>query len=275
MLTACLSPRPIRGFMVACTRCAVCLRNKAWWWSQRAMAETIAAERTWFCTFTYRGEHEVGYDEVQKAIKRLRKKHDLRYLVTTEKGSKNGRLHYHALLHVSADVGRRDIEAQWPHGFSHLRLARSGHARYVAKYATKDGCSRPRPSQGYGVHAVERVIGGNGPIVDAVLQTFPGAHLHILRSALGEANLRAGLLGKSVRKKRPPVLAGPVPRSPEMLEEEAEVLGYIRNVLRRKPVVSPWKQPDLFYSPPPRLHGTRDALCWYDDQDAENDHQTE
>lgn len=127
--------------------------------------EMARAERTWWCTFTYSDEklsEEMKYEEFQNWAKRVRKAgHAIRYVVATERGSLAGRLHYHAVVHVSATVRRRDLDRHWQVGFLHMRLAQGRHVRYISKYATKDG--RLRPSLGYGLQPVHRELEGFGP----------------------------------------------------------------------------------------------------------------
>ena len=92
----------------------------------------------------------MGYQAVQVLLRGIRKiDPHMRYLVTEENGERNGRLHWHALLHVSEQVTKRSIEALWPHGYTVCRLAKDARlAQYMAKYQAKAG--RLRASIHYG-----------------------------------------------------------------------------------------------------------------------------
>lgn len=131
--------------------------------------------KTWFSTFTYRGEFAPGYAEVQKALKRLRKNTGkaLRYLCATEVGEL-GRLHYHLLVHGS--FTRREIDGAWKAGFSHTRLVRSSRvSSYVSKYTSKSG-GRIRASSRYGYAAARKMLAEDDR-VKAVFDAFPLAQL--------------------------------------------------------------------------------------------------
>jgi len=134
---------------VRCRKCDGCRLWRQRVWAARAHVEYQVSPRTWWITLTYRGSSETLYPEVQKFLKRLRKKNQVRYVLSEEQGETNGRLHYHVLLHCRPDLTRRAIEGFWPHGFVHSRLAKSaGLGRYLAKYLAKQ--SRIRASVGYG-----------------------------------------------------------------------------------------------------------------------------
>lgn len=177
----CASPKVgFRGW-VKCGKCRGCLRIRQNDWVRRAMIEYEAHPRTWFLTLTYRGEYEVGYDAVQKFLKRLRKNtgQKIRYLCATERGSKNGRLHYHLLVHGSDQLTKRMIIKEWPHGLTHMRLARDlTSARYVSKYTAKD--AHIRPSLGYGHATLETAterLKEKSDVLAAVLAAFPSARV--------------------------------------------------------------------------------------------------
>lgn len=161
----------------ACRRCPGCLRQRTREWVSRAFVERGAAARTWFCTFTYRGDVAPGYADFQRYLKRLRKHAACRYLVVVERGSEAGRLHFHALLHGGADLTKRVIEGPYKLGFTRVKLTKGNEAlRYVAKYSTKEG--RLRASVGYGTRTFpefQSVYAAANPLVQAVFAHFPGA----------------------------------------------------------------------------------------------------
>lgn len=94
--------------------------------------------------------------EIAKFFKRLRyEKHKLRYVCTTEFGTRTGRLHYHALIHCGQSLRQADLERNWDGwsiGQSRFRLCKTNTAaHYVAKYVAKDGGAyRVKASQHYG-----------------------------------------------------------------------------------------------------------------------------
>ena len=107
-------------------------------------------------TLTFAKVPENPYDEVQKYLKRYRKKNgsDFKYLCVQEHGTKTGRLHYHLLIHCDEKIKRRDVEDKWHGGYSRSRLVHKeaddvAH-RYVCKYLLKEG-TRPKASRNYGI----------------------------------------------------------------------------------------------------------------------------
>lgn len=134
---------------VRCRKCEECLKMRQRLWMRRAAFEYELHDRTWWCTFTYRGDSEKSYEDVKLFFKKLRKKHEFRYLISEERGEKNDRLHWHALLHCRTTLTKRSIESAWSLGNSKLRLARTENlGAYMAKYAAKQ--SRIRASRYYG-----------------------------------------------------------------------------------------------------------------------------
>ena len=158
---------------------------------------TEAGNRSWFGTLTFRPEeHRIMLDDVkaewmaengqstevpewlddpmcderfgllrekvQHCISlywaRLRKKHKFRYLVCIER-HKSGLPHVHFLLHeVSGPIRKRELQAQWAHGFSNVSIVGGKSSRaaapdkaawYVVKYLSKSVQSRQMASQGY------------------------------------------------------------------------------------------------------------------------------
>ena len=154
-----------------CRHCPKCLQFRQMRWRERALFETILANRTWALTLTFSPVHLAGllvsadggelveverraYRDVQLYLKRLRKTYRFRYLATFERGEISGRAHYHMLLHETGrfPIPKRAIEDAWP-SHVHARLVdptTTGAASYVTKYLTKDLAVRPRASAGYG-----------------------------------------------------------------------------------------------------------------------------
>ena len=97
--------------------------------------------------------------EVQLYWKRLRKAgHVFKYFLVFEP-HQSGEPHAHFLLHEQeGKITKRDLQGQWPHGFTNVSIV-GGRSRraaapekaawYVAKYLSKSYQSRQLASQGY------------------------------------------------------------------------------------------------------------------------------
>ena len=155
------TPMGLGVIWVPCRKCAACLRLRRRMWYARMMRESELAVRTWFLSLTYaRGDRQGEYDEVQRFLKRLRKrfpKGALRYVAVLERGEQNGRLHWHMLLHCYCHVTKRQIQGEWQRaGFSGCKLARPDNVGYLAHYSA---------SAMLGVHASVGMVplwGGKG-----------------------------------------------------------------------------------------------------------------
>lgn len=172
------------GRIIECGQCKECLKIDSWRWTQRIRIESLNT-KTWFCTFTYAGLNEVGYDELQKMFKRLRKGNkntpplSFRYLVVSERGTEKGRLHYHAVIH--GELTRRQVEGEWKHGFSNAKLkSNDDAARYISKYMSKSKASIGgkfyRASIGYGTKDIHKTFAENN-IVNAIMERFPDSRV--------------------------------------------------------------------------------------------------
>lgn len=164
-----------------CRKCPVCLRRRARLWRMRALNELALSSRTWFATFTLAPQNRLvldvrahlSCDDTSDAayiarhaaisryftlyFKRLRKTvSGLRYLLVAE-AHKDGYPHYHALIHERGPmVTKRELQGQWSHGFSSVKLVDTTDARapfYVTKYLAKQALARIRASLRYG-HAL-------------------------------------------------------------------------------------------------------------------------
>jgi hypothetical protein len=96
--------------------------------------------------------------ELQKYWKRLRKAgHRFKYLAVFER-HKSGLPHVHWLLHEQTRILKKDLQAEWPYGFTNVSIVggRSAGAAdprkaawYVVKYLSKSVQSRQVASSGY------------------------------------------------------------------------------------------------------------------------------
>lgn len=166
----CITPRTVfqrieghfRPYVVACRNCWQCRQNRIWDWVGRSIAENETATKTLFVTLTYGNTNRYGevltdrarslhYEDVQKWLKRIRKKHVVRYIVTGEYGPLKGRAHWHALLFFygpAPDVkldfdywGNRDFNSDpfWKDGKTRYAKFEPARAKYVCKYMLKAG----------------------------------------------------------------------------------------------------------------------------------------
>jgi hypothetical protein len=166
------------GRILDCKTCDECLKIEAWRWAQRVRLEMLYA-KTWFITLTYRGTMKVGYDEIQKMVKRLRKKHTFRYLAVAEEGEKNGRLHYHMVIH--GDLTKREVRSEWKHGFSDAKLSRDSNissyiSKYISKAKSKLGGKCYRASIGYGKKQLHKQLDEHTTIKQ-IMERFPFARV--------------------------------------------------------------------------------------------------
>lgn len=124
------------------------------------MHECRIAERTWFGTFTWRGDAPLApYSDIQKYLKRLRKRiGPVRFMAVQEAGDEGGRLHWHMLLHCSQKVRVRDLRHDWPPGFCKFQVATPDKVGYIANYGVQSMLR---------VHASIR-YGGPAPSVEGV-----------------------------------------------------------------------------------------------------------
>ncbi len=184
----CQNPQIITpaGVWAPCGKCTDCKRMDQWYWAQRMRVETALSPKTWFLTLTYKGEREIGYKEVQNYLKKVRKLRNekLRFCCVAERGTRNGRLHFHLLAH--GRFNKRDFTEQWDHGFTHCKMipkdspveTKSDPARYMSKYMTKGKGEKGktyRASIRYGFDWVPSVQ--EHELVKETLKVFPFARV--------------------------------------------------------------------------------------------------
>lgn len=151
----CVAPIMLpNGKSVACHECWQCRERAINDWVGRNIAESKTARACHAVTLTY-GRDQVGevlheravvltYSDVQKYLKLLRRHgFPVRYFVTGEFGSRNGRAHWHIMLYWQDGVpphvlDRNFTEEHWPHGWSHWTRPTPRAIRYNCKYIQKD-----------------------------------------------------------------------------------------------------------------------------------------
>ena len=182
--------------LTACRKCRVCMAKRTKLWTWRAREELTVAPRTWFGTYTVEPAKHYWIDELAATktgnfwklpeakkfelrtrvlgreatlyLKRIRKElgGQFRYLLVSEMhDSVNtdpimiGRPHLHMCLpevHGQPTFRKRDLQKQWPLGFSNLKITETGAEWYIAKYLAKALDARVRASKEYGNPPVRR-----------------------------------------------------------------------------------------------------------------------
>lgn len=151
----CISPNTlIDGSKTACHKCWQCQEQAINDWVGRNIAESKTAVATNAVTLTYGRSEEnavdhlhsaiLTYSDVQKYLKLLRRHgYPVRYFVAGEYGTKNGRAHWHIILHWQDKVPEHEfkvhaMEQHWPHGHSYWDDSSPAATKYVCKYILKD-----------------------------------------------------------------------------------------------------------------------------------------
>ena len=139
-----------------CGQCINCRINYSRTWALRCVCEASLYDENWFLTLTYDDDHYPGCakkDDLQKFIKRLRKKHPgVRYFACCERGEHTKRYHFHLILFNLHLEGIRCLgkgpkggyyyECQelvdlWNNGFIVLGDVNYTTCNYVAQYCLK------------------------------------------------------------------------------------------------------------------------------------------
>lgn len=140
-------------YMIPCGKCLGCRANQRRDWGIRMYHESLSHERNCMVTLTYDEEHipqdgKINVNDVQKFIKRMRKKQKVRYFAAGEYGEKTRRPHYHVCIFgedfraVSHSVGKgmysnAELERLWPMGNTSAINLDPSSCMYVAGYVTK------------------------------------------------------------------------------------------------------------------------------------------
>lgn len=132
-----------------CGRCLSCRLNHSSDWANRLMAEKLYHEKSCFVTLTYNDEHlpagsNLCYRDVQLFLKRLRKNTGLkiRFFLSGEYGTKNGRPHYHGIFFGIGVESVAEFVRAWSDKRGSIGYVSSYNVtretcNYVAKYTTK------------------------------------------------------------------------------------------------------------------------------------------
>ena len=153
----CIAPVKLDdGTEVGCRECWQCRKRRVKDYVGRCIAESKFSKKTYAVTLTYDGDQGVNavtliYKDVQDFLKRLRKKHKCRYIVTGEYGSAKGRSHWHIILFFKdswpeVTSNKRVDWKYWKHGFSYFQEPDWKGFEYCLKYVLKDQTSRQSDS---------------------------------------------------------------------------------------------------------------------------------
>jgi len=153
----CIAPTKLDdGTEVGCRECWQCRKRRVNDYVGRCIAESKFSKKTYAVTLTYDGDQGVNavtliYKDVQNFLKRLRKKHKCRYIVTGEYGSAKGRSHWHIILFFKdswpeVTANKRVDWKYWTHGFSYFQEPDWKGFEYCLKYVLKDQTSRQSDS---------------------------------------------------------------------------------------------------------------------------------
>lgn len=150
----------VKSVKLPCGKCAACKLEKSRQWAVRIMHEAQFHTENCFITLTYAPDYlpsdsKLVKSDVQKFIKRLRKRHPervIRYYFVGEYGRKHHRPHYHAiifgydfsdktLLFMSNGLPvyrSKELETLWSFGISSIGSLSFESAAYVARYILKN-----------------------------------------------------------------------------------------------------------------------------------------
>lgn len=139
-----------------CGTCTECLKKRSMEWALRAKHEISLHTQNCFLTLTYDDDHLPSHlivkSDFQKLLKKLRKKHKLRYMVSYEYGTHTYRPHMHAIIFGyspdnqiflkntkkgEAIYTSKEITKHWDYGFHSIGTANEKTAYYIASYSLK------------------------------------------------------------------------------------------------------------------------------------------
>lgn len=140
-----VTPRGCEYLRIPCGGCFGCRMDYSESWAVRLEGEAMTSRRSSFVTLTYSQENVPWYgldlDDLQRFLKRLRKRSPLRYFAAGEYGPSTNRPHFHLAL-FGVDLEERQehsaiLDEVWPLGFNTCSEFTPGRARYIAGYAVK------------------------------------------------------------------------------------------------------------------------------------------
>lgn len=136
---------------VPCGKCSFCARTKRNEWFLRLKHESRDHQFTKFITLTYSDENMPFYlneetgefyytplkRDIQLFLKRLRKKHKLRYFIVSEMAPVTLRPHYHGILFSDDNITDNILRDSWQLGVTDCQDASDATMLYTTKYLLK------------------------------------------------------------------------------------------------------------------------------------------
>lgn len=147
---------PTSTTLVPCGHCYVCKTNLMSDWIIRLQHEQQYNPHALFITLTYETKNLTFNDnnepcliksDLQKWLKRLRKKHSVRYYAVGEYGTKRQRPHYHVILFSASIIPYADISTTWGMGFVHIGTLTPASTAYTLKYVYNRKKYQDKPSE--------------------------------------------------------------------------------------------------------------------------------
>lgn len=162
-----------------CGKCFQCLNNKVKEWQVRLLLEQKTVKHSYFITLTYVSEKvpivvkddvpvcmTLSKRDLQLWLKKLRKKHSVRFFAIGEYGDHTYRPHYHVVLFSNEVIKHETIQQTWHKGLIRMEGLNPGRAAYVAKYHT-DGLGSCDPNAAPPFRLMSRMPGlGSGYVQD-------------------------------------------------------------------------------------------------------------
>ena len=141
--------------LIPCGKCEECLREKKIDLYKRIKKELSYWEKNIFVTLTYDNEHkkDLNFRDIQLFLKRLRKKHKIRYFYVGELGENTKRPHYHMIIFnyepsdkeetikTKSDFEQftsKELTRLWGNGRVTFSKMEKGLINYILKYLTKN-----------------------------------------------------------------------------------------------------------------------------------------
>jgi len=144
-----------RYIQVPCGTCAGCLINKRNQMTFRAYQELKDHfYQAVFFTLTYNNENNpviLLKSDIQKFIKRIRKKHEIRYLICGEYGEITDRPHFHGIIYglPNNEETALLIQNKWRKGYTSIGSATVASIHYICKYVMKSHIYEPGEHTGH------------------------------------------------------------------------------------------------------------------------------
>lgn len=142
---------------LACGQCSGCRLERSRQWAVRIMHEAQMHKKNSFLTLTYDNKNLPEHNSLKHRdfvlfMKKLRKKHDVKFYMCGEYGEETGRPHYHACIFGEDFAADRykwkenggyplyrspELEKLWKHGQSAVGELTFESAAYTARYIMK------------------------------------------------------------------------------------------------------------------------------------------